>query len=75
MSDVFLSYVRKDLAIAMQVAEHLREQGLTVFWDREIPVGATWEGYIEEQLLKAKSVVVISFSGFRLGSCGSYSGC
>ena len=59
MSDVFLSYARKDLAIAMQVAEHLGEQGLAVFWDREIPVGATWEGYIEEQLFKAKCVVVL----------------
>lgn len=59
MSDVFLSYSRDDLVIAGQVAERLREEGLNVFWDREIPVGKTWESHIEAELSGAKCVVVL----------------
>jgi len=59
MCDVFLSYSREDLVIAGQVAEHLREANLDVFWDREIPVGKTWESHIEEKLMGARCVVVL----------------
>jgi hypothetical protein len=59
MSDIFLSYARKDHVIAGHVAKHLQEEGLEVFWDREIPVGKTWEIYIEENLSKARCVVVL----------------
>lgn len=62
MSAVFLSYAREDLVIAGQVAEHLREEGLEVFWDREIPVGKSWESHIEEKLTEAKCVVVLWLS-------------
>jgi TIR domain/FHA domain len=59
MIEVFLSYEREDAAIARQVAECLREEGWSVFWDREIPVGKTWEHVIEEHLSRATCVVVL----------------
>lgn len=59
MTEVFLSYAREDVAIARQVAEYLLEEGWSVFWDREIPVGKTWEDVIEEQLSRAACVVVL----------------
>jgi len=59
MSDVFLSYAREDATTARQLAEHFREEGWSVFWDREIPVGKTWEDTIEDQLSRATCVVVL----------------
>jgi TIR domain/FHA domain len=59
MAEVFLSYAREDVAIARQVAERLREEGWSVFWDREVPVGGTWENVIEQQLARASCVVVL----------------
>jgi TIR domain/FHA domain len=59
MSELFLSYASEDFAVAKQVAQYLRDEGWSVFWDREIPVGKTWENVIEEQLLRAHCVVVL----------------
>lgn len=59
MTEVFLSYAREDAGIAKQVAERLREEGWSVFWDREIPVGQTWEDVIEVQLSHVACVVVL----------------
>jgi hypothetical protein len=59
MIEVFLSYAREDLGTARQVAEGLREEGWSVFWDRDIPVGQTWERHIEERLSRASCVVVL----------------
>jgi hypothetical protein len=59
MTEVFLSYAREDGYIASQLAERLKEGGWSVFWDREIPVGKTWENVIEEQLSQASCVVVL----------------
>ena len=59
MSDVFLSYAREDFPIARLIAEYLHGEGLSVFWDREIPVGETWENFIEKELLRASCIVVL----------------
>jgi hypothetical protein len=59
MTDVFLSYSREDLATARQVAERLREEGWSVFWDRLIPVGKTWDSLIDNRLSSASCVVVL----------------
>jgi hypothetical protein len=37
----------------------LEEEGLSVFWDRRIPVGQTWSSYIEEALDEASVVMVL----------------
>jgi len=59
MADVFLSYAREDLARAQQVASGLQANGLDVFWDSEIPPGATWADHIEMKLSQCKALVVL----------------
>ena len=59
MADIFLSYSTKDLPKSGQVAEVLSRQGWEGFWDRNIPVGKSWDRVIEEQLPEAKAVVVL----------------
>jgi formylglycine-generating enzyme len=56
--DVFLSYAREDEARARDLAAALGQRGFSVFWDREVPPGRTWRGYIGEALGAAKCVVV-----------------
>jgi hypothetical protein len=59
MADVFLSYAREDTARAQQVAEGLQRAGLEVFWDSEIPPGATWADHIEQKLAQCKALIVL----------------
>jgi len=57
--EVFLSYAHEDVAFAEAVAERLVQQKWSVFWDRQIPVGLTWDDIVEEALDSAKCVVVL----------------
>jgi hypothetical protein len=59
MADVFLSYAREDSARAEQVAQGLQQAGLEVFWDNEIPPGATWADHIEQKLGQCKALIVL----------------
>lgn len=59
MSSVFISYAREDLAEARSVAEALSSHGLSVFWDRTIPTGHTFERVIEEAIGSARARVVL----------------
>lgn len=59
MADVFLSYAREDRARAAQVAEGLTAGGYDVFWDVEIPPGATWSDVLEEKLSGCKAAIVL----------------
>jgi TIR domain len=43
LSDIFISYAREDLRRAKQLAEALKAQGWSVFWDRTIPAGKSWQ--------------------------------
>lgn len=59
MADVFLSYAREDRAYAQQIAQGLQANGLIVFWDIEIPPGASWADHIEHKLADSKAQVVL----------------
>jgi len=59
MTDVFLSYSREDEKEAARFAEMLESAGLTVWWDRKIPPGKTWDQVIGKALNEAKCVVVL----------------
>ncbi len=59
MADVFLSYAREDRARAEQVATGLEGAGIEVFWDNEIPPGATWADHIEQKLTQCKALIVL----------------
>ena len=59
MTDVFLSYSREDEKDAARFAKVLTDAGLSVWWDRKIPPGKTWDQVIGEALANAKCVVVL----------------
>jgi hypothetical protein len=59
MTDVFVSYSAIDRAIALPVIQALERQNWRVFWDRSIPVGKKWQDVLEQQLKRAKCVVVL----------------
>lgn len=59
MSDIFISYNHKDNAKAALYAHAIEQQGWSVFWDRDIPPGQTFDQYIGDNLEAAKCVVVL----------------
>jgi hypothetical protein len=56
---VFLSYAHQDIAAAQSISQRIGEERLSVFWDRQIPVGLTWDDIVEAALDDAKCVVVL----------------
>jgi formylglycine-generating enzyme required for sulfatase activity len=59
MSDIFISYASKDRHCAEVVANALEQQGWTVWWDPEIVPGKRFDQVIEEELEKARCIVVL----------------
>ncbi len=59
MADIFLSYAREDRPSASRLAAELTKQGWSLFWDRSIPVGQTFDQYIETQLDAAGCIIVL----------------
>jgi formylglycine-generating enzyme required for sulfatase activity len=59
MSDIFLSYKNEDKAKAQIIAEALEQKGYSVWWDKVIPPGRTFDEIIKEELDSAKCVLVL----------------
>ena len=59
MSEIFISYAREDREQAQAIAAVFQEQGWSVWWDRSIPPGRSFDQVIEEALAAARCVVVI----------------
>jgi len=59
MTDVFLSYASEDRERASKLASSLEACGWSVWWDRKIIAGQTFDQVIERELETAKSVVVL----------------
>ncbi len=59
MNDVFISYDSSDRQTAQKFADALEPYGWSVWWDREIPVGKSFDQVIEEELNTARCVVVL----------------
>ena len=59
MSDVFISYAKEDRARAAGLAAVLESKGWTVWWDRYIPPGRTFDEVIEEALTTTRCVIVL----------------
>ena len=59
MSDIFISYAREDRDKAKALAELFQQQDWSVWWDRNIPPGRSFDEVIEEALGAAKCVVVL----------------
>ena len=59
MNDIFISYESADRATAETFADALESYGWSVWWDREIPFGKTFDQVIEEELNAARCVIVL----------------
>jgi hypothetical protein len=59
VSDVFISYARDDKPRAELVAQALEREAISVWWDRNIPPGKSYDQVIEEALDAAKCVIVL----------------
>jgi hypothetical protein len=59
MADIFLSYASEDRSRAAKVAGALVAHGWSVWWDRRIVAGQSFDDVIERELKAAKCVVVL----------------
>ena len=59
MTDVFVSYKSEERERVAPLVRCLEGQGWSVFWDRKIPPGQTWNSWIRQHLDEAKCVVVV----------------
>ena len=59
MSDIFISYARADKEKAELLANAFSRKGWSVWWDREIPPGKSFDETIENALSSARCVVVL----------------
>jgi len=59
MADIFLSYSRVDRPKAEQIAKTLEAEGYTVWWDKILRAGQTYDEVTEGMLRDAKVVIVL----------------
>ena len=59
MSDIFISYTRNDRPKAEQLARAFEAHGWSVWWDRKIPAGRTFDEVIEEAVAACRCLVVL----------------
>lgn len=59
MSQIFISYAREDRQHAERLARALAGRGWSVWWDRTIPAGRSYDEVIEEALHQAGCVLVL----------------
>ena len=59
MSDIFISYASDDLEQASMLASALEQHGWSVWWDRRIPIGTSFDAVIQHELDSASVVIVV----------------
>ena len=59
LGKIFVSYTHEDHARAKLISDGLSARGWSVWWDRTIPPGRTFDDVIEEALDEAQCVVVL----------------
>ncbi|MEL6861300.1 MAG: SUMF1/EgtB/PvdO family nonheme iron enzyme [Pseudomonadota bacterium] len=61
MADIFLSYSRADRPIAQLIAEALEAEGFSVWWDKVLRAGQTYDE-VTESMLRDSDVVIVLWS-------------
>ncbi len=59
MADIFLSYSRADRPVAQTMAEALEAEGFSVWWDKILRAGQTYDEVTETMLRDAQVVIVL----------------
>lgn len=59
MADIFISYARPDRERVAPLARALESLGWSVWWDRHIPPGRTFDDVIEEEIEAARAVICV----------------
>ncbi len=59
MASIFVSYAREDRERVASLARALEDHGWSVWWDRNIPPGKTFDEVIEEALEAAHAVIAV----------------
>jgi formylglycine-generating enzyme required for sulfatase activity len=59
MADVFISYKREDKPLAMALAEALRAEGFSTWWDDRLTPAEHWDQAIENNIRDAAAVIVM----------------
>jgi hypothetical protein len=59
LSDIFVSYSKSDRAKARMLADALQREGWSVWWDPKILPGRTFDEVIDQELKRAKCVIVL----------------
>ncbi|MEP4146085.1 MAG: TIR domain-containing protein [Halioglobus sp.] len=58
-TDIFLSYASEDRNIARVFVDALQKEGFTVWWDRAIQPGSSFERVIDQAIASTRCVVVL----------------
>ncbi len=59
MADVFVSYSSQDRERVIPLVEAIEQRGWSVWWDRKIDAGTTFDREIETAIDEAKCIVVV----------------